>query len=58
MRGTAQQTHRSAQKEVEGAPGATADVHLQPVVRTMVRQAVPLQLTEVHGATSEAEGGE
>ena len=32
-----------------GAPGARAEIPLQPVVKTMVRQAVPLQPTEVHG---------
>jgi len=31
-----------------GAPGAGAEIHLQPVVKTMVRQAVPLQPMEVH----------
>ncbi|KAK4828110.1 hypothetical protein QYF61_023472 [Mycteria americana] len=32
-----------------GAPGTGAEIPLQPVVKTMVRQAVPLQPTEVHG---------
>ncbi|KAK4823596.1 hypothetical protein QYF61_003796 [Mycteria americana] len=32
-----------------GAPGAGAEIPLQPVVKTMVRQAVPLQPMEVHG---------
>ncbi|KAK4816070.1 hypothetical protein QYF61_011294, partial [Mycteria americana] len=32
-----------------GAPGAGAQSPLQPVVKTMVRQAVPLQPMEVHG---------
>ena len=32
-----------------GAPGARAEIPLQPVVKTMVRQAVPLQPMEVHG---------
>ncbi|PKU43597.1 hypothetical protein llap_6094 [Limosa lapponica baueri] len=32
-----------------GAPGTGAETSLQPVVRTMVRQAIPLQSTEVHG---------
>ena len=32
-----------------GAPGATAEIPLQPVVKTMVRQAVPLQPMEVNG---------
>lgn len=33
-----------------GAPGSRAEIPLlQPVVLTMVRQNVPLQLMEVHG---------
>ncbi|GAB0184861.1 hypothetical protein GRJ2_000951400 [Grus japonensis] len=32
-----------------GAPGAGAEIPLQPVEKTMVRQAVPLQPMEVHG---------
>ena len=32
-----------------GAPGTGAEIPLQPVVKTMVRQAVPLQPPEVHG---------
>ena len=32
-----------------GAPGAGAEIPLQPVGKTMVRQAVPLQPMEVHG---------
>ena len=32
-----------------GAPGARAEIPLQPLVKTMVRQAVPLQPMEVHG---------
>ena len=31
-----------------GAPGAGAEIPLQPVVKTMVRQVVPLQPREVH----------
>ena len=31
------------------APGAGAEIPLQPVGKTMVRQAVPLQSREVHG---------
>ena len=31
------------------APGTTAEIPLQPVVKTLVRQAVPLQPREVHG---------
>jgi len=33
----------------EGAPGAGAEIPLQPMEKTMVRQAVPLQPMEVHG---------
>ncbi|GAB0179334.1 acid sphingomyelinase-like phosphodiesterase 3b [Grus japonensis] len=32
-----------------GAPGAGAEIPLQPVEKTMVRQAVPRQPMEVHG---------
>jgi len=32
-----------------GAPGARAEIPLQPVEKTMVRQAVALQPAEVHG---------
>jgi len=32
-----------------GAPGIRAEIPLQPVEQTMVRQAVPLQPMEVHG---------
>ena len=32
-----------------GAPGTRAEIPLQPMVKTMVRQAVPLQPVEVHG---------
>ena len=32
-----------------GAPGSGAEIPLQPVEETMVRQAVPLQSMEVHG---------
>ena len=31
-----------------GAPGTGAEIPLQPMVKTMVRQAVPLQPREVH----------
>ena len=31
-----------------GAPGTRAEIPLQPVVKTMVRQAVPLQPMEVN----------
>ncbi|GAB0183115.1 epimerase family protein SDR39U1 [Grus japonensis] len=33
----------------EGAPGAGAEIPLQPVEKTVVRQAVPLQHMEVNG---------
>ena len=42
-------TKVSAEGGEEGAPGARAEVPLQPVVKTMVRRAVPLQSMEVHG---------
>ena len=32
-----------------GAPGTGAEIPLQPAVKTMVRQAVPLQPMEIHG---------
>ena len=32
-----------------GAPGARAEIPLQPMVKTMVRQVVPLQPMEVNG---------
>jgi len=32
-----------------GAPGAGAEIPLQPIEKTMVRQAVPLKPMEVHG---------
>jgi len=32
-----------------GAPGTRAEISLQPMMNTMVRQAVPLQPMEVHG---------
>ncbi|GAB0206480.1 hypothetical protein GRJ2_003113600 [Grus japonensis] len=32
-----------------GVPGTGAEIPLQPVVKTMVRQAVPLQPMEVNG---------
>ena len=43
-----------------GAPGAGAEIPLQPVVKTMVRQAVPLQPMEEHSGAdihTAAEGG-
>ena len=39
----------SEEGERGGAPGARAEIPLQPVVKTMVRQAVPLQPMEVYG---------
>ena len=32
-----------------GAPGTRAEIPLQPMEKTLVRQAVPLQPMEVHG---------
>jgi len=32
-----------------GAPGTRTEIPLQPVKKTMVRQAVPVQSMEVHG---------
>ena len=32
-----------------GAPGAGAEIPLQPMVKIMVRQIVPLQPLQVHG---------
>ena len=34
------------------APGAGAEIPLQPVGKTMVRQVVPLQPMKVHGGAS------
>jgi len=42
-------TKVSAEGGGRGAPGAGAEIPLQPVEQTMVRQAVPLQPMEVHG---------
>ena len=42
-------TKVSEEGEGGGAPGTGAEIPLQPVVKTMVRQAVPLQPMEVHG---------
>ena len=36
-----------------GAPGARAEIPLQPMVKTTARQAVPLQTVEVHGARAD-----
>ena len=42
-----------------GAPGAGAEIPLQPMGKTMVRQAVPLQPREVHsGADLHLQPGE
>ena len=40
-----------------GAPGARAEIPLQPVGKTMVRQAVPLQPMEVQGGADMPKGG-
>ena len=51
MRETSLQTPRSVETEGGGgAPGTGAEIPLQPTEETMVRQAVPLQPMEVHGA--------
>ena len=42
-------TKVSAEGGGGGAPGAGAEIPLQPVEQTMVRQAVPLQPMMVHG---------
>jgi len=42
-------TKVSEEGEGGGAPGAGAEIPLQPVEQTMVRQAAPLQPMEVHG---------
>lgn len=51
MRETSADTkvHGEGGGEGGGASGISTAVHLQPVVKTMVRQAVPLQIKEVHG---------
>ena len=50
MRGTTLQTPRSVNKEGEEMLQALEQrFPLQPVVKTMVRQAIPLQPMEVHG---------
>ena len=50
MRGTTLQTPRSGKKEGEEVLQAPEqrEIPLQPMVKTMVRQAVPLQPMEVH----------
>jgi len=42
-------TKVSAEGGAGGAPGTKAELPLQTVMKTMVRQAVPLQLMEAHG---------
>jgi len=50
VRETTLQTPRSVKKEGGGgAAGIGAEIPLQPVMKTMVRQAVPLEFMEVHG---------
>ena len=50
VRETALQTPRSVKKEGGGgAPDARAEIPLQPMEKTRVRQAVPMQSMEVHG---------
>ena len=48
-RNSSADTKVSEEGEGGGAPGAGAEIPLQPMVKTMVRQAVPLQPMEVHG---------
>jgi len=42
-------TKFSEEGEGGGAPGTGAEIPLQPMLKTMVRQTVPLQPMEVHG---------
>ncbi|GAB0205660.1 AN1-type zinc finger protein 5-like [Grus japonensis] len=42
-------TKVSAEGGAGDAPGARAEIPLQPLEKTMLRQAVPLQPMEVHG---------
>ena len=42
-------TEVSEEGEGGGAPGTRAEIPLQPVVKTMVRQAVPLQPMDLNG---------
>ena len=48
-RNTSADTKVSEEGGGGGAPGAGAEIPLQPMVKTMVKQAVPLQPMEVHG---------
>ena len=48
-RNSSADTKVSEEGEGGGAPGTGAEIPLQPVVKTMVRQAVPLQPMDVHG---------
>jgi len=53
--------HTKVSKEGEGgdAPGTGAEIPLQPLEKTLVRQVVPLQPTEVHsGADLQLQPGE
>ena len=49
MRDNSADTKVSEEGGGGGAPGARVEILLQAVVKTMVRQAVPLQPMEVHG---------
>ena len=49
MRICERNTKASAEGGGGGAPGTGAEIPLQPVEKTMVRKAVPLQPMEVHG---------
>ena len=42
-------TKLSEERQAGGAPGAEAEISLQPIVMTMVRQDVPLHPKEVNG---------
>ena len=49
MRERTLQTPRSVKKEGEEVLQSPEQIPLQPVVKTMVKQVVPLQPVEVHG---------
>jgi len=48
-RNSSADTKVSAEGGGRGASGAGAEIHLQPMEKTLVRQAVPLQPMAVHG---------
>lgn len=47
-RNSSADTNISAEGETEGAPGAGAEIPLQPVVKPFRKAAVPLQPREIH----------